>query len=1655
MATIQQLRIITFLVLLALVVMVLPVPSAAQPSCQPDGDIDRNGRVTAADALLAFQKALSLAQLNSCQQTIADVFPQPAGPDGIVTASDALCISQKALSLSSCLDTLPSISQPPVAYAGPDQFVDAGTIVMLSGTGSDPDGTIASYGWTQVGDMMVTFSDSASVTAVFTAPDVSMNETLTFRVTVTDNFGAEASDEVMIVVRPTNKPPIVNASVDQSVDAGAAVTLTGSASDPDGTVASYAWIQTGGTLVTLIGADSATAAFTAPDVTAKRLTFRLTVTDNEGVQVSAELTVRVQWYVEVSAGREHACGLRETGTVECWGDNYSGQSTPPAGTFASVSAGGNYTCGVRDTGEVSCWGSGSTPAVGTFTSVSVGKHHTCGVRDTGDVSCWGSDSYGKSTPPAGTFISVSAGEDYTCGVRDTGEVSCWGQNYHAQSTPPVGTFTSVSAGSFHTCGVRDTGDVLCWGDDGKRGFTPPAGTFISINSPAGTFTSVSAGEDYTCGVRDTGEVLCWGSDSYGQSTPPAGTFTSVSAGSFHTCGVRDTGDVLCWGDTAVGQSTPPAGTFTSITANWLHTCGVRDAGDVSCWGQNYHAQSTPPAGTFTSVSAGGNHTCGVRDTGDVSCWGQNYHAQSTPPAGTFTSVSAGSFHTCGVRDTGDVSCWGQNYHAQSTPPAGTFTSVSAGAGHTCGVRDAGDVSCWGSDGNGQSTPPAGTFTSVSAGAGHTCGVRDAGDVSCWGSDGNGQSTPPAGTFTSVSAGGNHTCGVRDTGDVLCWGDTAVGQSTPPAGTFTSVSAGAGHTCGVRDTGDVSCWGTRLILGRFNRPVFPGDGTFITSVEVTIPGAEGMMAVGRDITWIAPPPNVEGLNLGWNYSTNSNGDKDGLQIYVSGTDIFVEYWVNGIIQATANYRDGKPSGSFNRFTNGELNGVQIEFFQRPGSGPTQPFIPGYSFETWRAGTPRGPFGTYVNEMPQGVFGNRFDGQLDGVQHTISGAGWKFETWRGDTRDGPYGSYDRNGQKHSFFGAYTDGSRDEGEIAHRHGEPGQGGNSNRPPESVGSITDIALTRGVSTLVVMWPHFTDPDDDWPVADLTYNARSDNTSVAVVECSFHCTIRPVFSGTVTITVTATDPGGLTAVQEFKATVVNRPPLPVPDNVPEEITFDFGDSLDLGLNLFFWDPDGFSLELTYFVSSEPPKMFDTFPNGSVVASSLRLDTSVAPSTSGQATVTACDPEGLCAQVDFGVLVQPELIQTGLGDFSVEAPYCERPFVTDHNPILEVEICARDLMCNDGDELTLQLAAQEPQLTRYDTSTGGSQFLNLDFDPLIKSWSCKTVQVQGNIVDLRYQMEIGSKESTWWDWDTEQPLCQVGCSPDCFVGPELFAHPGDEENRIELSIRTRIDSDAREWSWRDDHTRISEGTIRVQAVASEAGECEAPSTAVFRITDACDDGEEIYYRLFQDDISGGPWTDQWPQDRSLAYVTRPLDSEGFVQVLCPAGKILCYGAESTDARWSWGVGLDGTQDCPACCRSCPDSGEADFYIVPFICDPRETIEENDTPCGNRIMTCHDEVKGFCGEYTFDTQNNCLSLVDSCRLLDSKAYASEHNCPPGPACEQSSFDSKVRTYAYGIPTDRYRDQCVEHGGVLIPQADEEGDDHCEGYRPPGVGCARDE
>ena len=146
--------------------------------------------------------------------------------DGIGDTCDAL-IDSDGDGIADAADNCPSISNPdqrdddqdgigracdtsdnlpPTADAGPDQTVDERTEVLLSGSGTDPNGTISSYSWVQTEGRTVVLSGAGTQNANFTSPYVEQKETLVFQLTVTDDEGARATDTIEITVN--NSDPL-------------------------------------------------------------------------------------------------------------------------------------------------------------------------------------------------------------------------------------------------------------------------------------------------------------------------------------------------------------------------------------------------------------------------------------------------------------------------------------------------------------------------------------------------------------------------------------------------------------------------------------------------------------------------------------------------------------------------------------------------------------------------------------------------------------------------------------------------------------------------------------------------------------------------------------------------------------------------------------------------------------------------------------------------------------------------------------------------------------------------------------------------------------------------------------------------------------------------------------------------------------------------------------------------------------------------------------------------------------------------------------------------------------------------------------------------------------------------------------------------------
>jgi alpha-tubulin suppressor-like RCC1 family protein len=133
-------------------------------------------------------------------------------------------------------------------------------------------------------------------------------------------------------------------------------------------------------------------------------------------------------WVSITSGAFHSCAIREGGELWCWGGNLNGQlgvgptmdtdSTRPlqveSGTWRAVQGGTSHTCGIRQDGTLWCWGEnddgqlgvGNTNRRAQPTAVEVrtpndwfavrpGGAHTCAIRSDGSLWCWGSNDQGQ------------------------------------------------------------------------------------------------------------------------------------------------------------------------------------------------------------------------------------------------------------------------------------------------------------------------------------------------------------------------------------------------------------------------------------------------------------------------------------------------------------------------------------------------------------------------------------------------------------------------------------------------------------------------------------------------------------------------------------------------------------------------------------------------------------------------------------------------------------------------------------------------------------------------------------------------------------------------------------------------------------------------------------------------------------------------------------------------------------------------------------------------------------------------------------------------------------------------------------------------------------------------------------------------------------
>jgi alpha-tubulin suppressor-like RCC1 family protein len=375
------------------------------------------------------------------------------------------------------------------------------------------------------------------------------------------------------------------------------------------------------------------------------------------------------------------------GTVQSLTTAATGPSTGPAN--GTIAIGDNHACVVRTSGQVACWGSNSNAKLGDGTVMS------------------------SSVPVAASgladAVQVSAGSTYTCALRSAGPLACWGIGGSGQfgdgtnggsftpapAAPGITDAVRIVASGATTCAVHPSGAVDCFGQgtDGKLG----NGTTANSNVPVAVTgltdaTQVAGGGVHMCAVRTGGQVACWGNNFFGQlGNGQTAPFSSVPVA---VVGLTDA---------------------VQVSVNDVSTCALRAGGQVVCWGYNGGGylgngsttnSNVPVAVTgltdATQISGGLDHTCALRAGGQVACWGDNQFGglgngttnpsdgPSVPVAATgltdAVQIAAGNKSSCAIRRGGQVACWGDNSSLQLGSGTSANSSVPVAV---VGITDAG------------------------------------------------------------------------------------------------------------------------------------------------------------------------------------------------------------------------------------------------------------------------------------------------------------------------------------------------------------------------------------------------------------------------------------------------------------------------------------------------------------------------------------------------------------------------------------------------------------------------------------------------------------------------------------------------------------------------------------------------------------------------------------------------------------------------------------------------------------------------------------------------------------------------------------------------------------------------------------------------------
>ena len=199
---------------------------------------------------------------------------------------------------------------------------------------------------------------------------------------------------------------------------------------------------------------------------------------------------------KLAVGDLHSCAVTKEKKVLCWGDNDEGElgndstvntnypvyvvdgdnSTNHLTNIVEIAVGNEHACALKSSGEVLCWGKGSNGQLGNgeafdkdhpvlvkmqnadsplsnlsnIIQITGGSHHTCALNSSGKILCWGRNSEGQLGN--GESADDPANQSYPVYVHQS-----------ESSSNHLTGIVQVEGGLNHTCALTSTGRGYCWG----------------------------------------------------------------------------------------------------------------------------------------------------------------------------------------------------------------------------------------------------------------------------------------------------------------------------------------------------------------------------------------------------------------------------------------------------------------------------------------------------------------------------------------------------------------------------------------------------------------------------------------------------------------------------------------------------------------------------------------------------------------------------------------------------------------------------------------------------------------------------------------------------------------------------------------------------------------------------------------------------------------------------------------------------------------------------------------------------------------------------------------------------------------------------------------------------------------------------------------